>query len=94
VEGLIGGFLATVGVVYLVARVFVPSLGPVPSLVLGGVMGATAPVGDLFESLLKRSLGIKDFSGVIPGHGGVLDRIDSLLLTAPVTYHLLLLMGW
>jgi len=94
VEGLVGGFLFAVGVVYLTARLFVPSLGTVPSLILGGALGAVAPVGDLFESLLKRNLGIKDFSGVIPGHGGVLDRIDSLLLTAPVTYHLLRLMGW
>ena len=63
-------------------------------LLLGGVLAAAAPVGDLFESLLKRNLGIKDFSGVIPGHGGVLDRIDSLLLTAPVCYHFLRLLGW
>jgi phosphatidate cytidylyltransferase len=94
VEGLGGGFLGAVAVVFLSARLFVPSLGLVPSLVLGLVLGAAAPVGDLFESLLKRSLGIKDFSGVIPGHGGMLDRIDSLLLTAPVTYHLLCLLGW
>ncbi len=62
----------------------------------GGLFGlavvATATVGDLGESLIKRDVGIKDKGGLLPGHGGLMDRLDSLLLTAPVTW--LLLSAW
>ena len=55
-------------------------------IVLGLAVAAVGIVGDLFESLLKRSVGMKDASAVIPGHGGVLDRIDALMFAAPVYY--------
>jgi phosphatidate cytidylyltransferase len=53
---------------------------------LGFVAGPLGQLGDLMESLLKRSLGTKDSGGIVPGHGGILDRIDALLVLAPVVY--------
>jgi len=56
------------------------------ALLLGVVLGAAAVVGDLAESLIKREAGVKDSSNVLPGHGGALDLVDSLLFTAPLLY--------
>jgi phosphatidate cytidylyltransferase len=59
------------------------------SVGLAVVVAIFAPLGDLAESLLKRDLGIKDMGSVLPGHGGVLDRIDSMLFVAPAAFMLL-----
>ncbi len=61
-------------------------------VIIGGVASVMSQFGDLSASLIKRSLGIKDYGDIMPGHGGVLDRIDSLLFTAPVIYYLNMLL--
>jgi phosphatidate cytidylyltransferase len=86
VEGAVGGIvLGSAAMVLGGVRLF--QMASVPILVLMSVaVVAVGIVGDLFESLLKRSAGVKDSSSLIPGHGGVLDRIDSWLFAGPVFY--------
>ncbi len=64
------------------------------ALLLGLVVGVIAPIGDLAESLVKRDLGVKDMGAILPGHGGVLDRVDSLLFVIPSVYYLALVLGF
>ena len=66
---------------------FLPSLTLVDCLLCGVVLTFVGTLGDLSESAFKRHVGIKDSGGLIPGHGGMLDRLDSLLLTAPTFYY-------
>jgi phosphatidate cytidylyltransferase len=89
VEGAVGGFVGGVAVMAGLGRLWLPAL-PVPRLVaIGIVLVGLGIAGDLFESLLKRSANLKDSSTLIPGHGGVLDRIDSLLFVIPGYYLIL-----
>lgn len=84
-EGTVGGWLLAT-LVATGAAVFIGR--PVgEGLVLGVVLSLAATIGDLVESLLKRRAGAKDSGWFIPGHGGVLDRVDSLLFTVPVVYY-------
>jgi phosphatidate cytidylyltransferase len=87
VEGSVGGWICALAMGLLVGGML--GLDPRLGACLGGLVGVMAQVGDLCESALKRDLGIKDFGELLPGHGGVLDRFDSLLLTAPVVYYVL-----
>jgi phosphatidate cytidylyltransferase len=86
VEGAIGGFVAGVLVMAVVGAWWLPDFSAIWRVGLGAAVVAVGMAGDLFESLLKRSANVKDASGLIPGHGGVLDRIDALLFAAPVFY--------
>ncbi len=82
-EGALGALAVALLLPWLLRFSF-PSFGPVPLLLTGLVVGIGGPLGDLSISLLKRELGAKDMGNAIPGHGGVLDRIDSLLFVAPL----------
>ena len=87
-EGAIAGFIGAVAAV-MVLGTYLPTL-KLPlwqSLDLGVLIGFFAPLGDLAESLLKRSTGIKDSGKCVPGHGGMLDRLDSMLFTVVVVYY-------
>jgi phosphatidate cytidylyltransferase len=86
VEGTVAGFAFSILTAYLCHIWFVQGLRLVDSLVIGGIAGSVGQYGDLFESMFKRDAGVKDSSSIIPGHGGIMDRFDSLTHTAPVVY--------
>jgi len=85
-EGAAAGFIFSVGGAVAAKYLVLSYLPLVHALVLGCLVGTIGQLGDLTESLFKRDAGVKDSSAIIPGHGGVLDRFDSLLLVAPVVY--------
>jgi phosphatidate cytidylyltransferase len=87
-EGAIGGWLTTALVFYFLAPFFTP-LSPLHAAIMGLVVPMAGFFGDITMSAIKRDLGVKDTSRLIPGHGGVLDRLDSLTFAAPVYFHLL-----
>jgi len=91
IEGSFLGFLAAILAAFLARVWFLHYLSLWDCLFLGGMGGFLAQVGDLVESLLKRDANLKDSSQTIPGHGGVLDRFDSLLFTIPFVYYYLTL---
>ena len=86
IEGAIGGFVFGAALFVVVGLWWLPSMPLALRIALGLTLVALGIAGDLFESMLKRSAGVKDSSTLIPGHGGVLDRIDALLFAAPVYY--------
>ncbi len=87
VEGAIGGLVAAGLVGWLCSRGITPFLTPFAATVSGVLAGVMAQLGDLVESMIKRDAGLKDSAELIPGHGGILDRFDSLLFTVPALYY-------
>lgn len=85
-EGAIGGAVAAVIGACIIKAVGLPELPWIHAIMLGLILDVSGVVGDLTESLLKRSFGVKDSGWIMPGHGGVLDRIDSILFSAPVAW--------
>lgn len=87
VEGAVGGLCGSLAGTLIAKFTFFPELTGIDCVVTALVVGACGQIGDLFESLLKRSFGVKDSGVIIPGHGGILDRLDSILFAAPALYY-------
>ena len=93
-EGSVGGLIAALIVGLLLSSRMVPGLPAMAAAALAAVAAVAAQLGDLLESRLKRRAGVKDSGRFMPGHGGMLDRLDSLLPAGPVfAYGLALLLG-
>jgi phosphatidate cytidylyltransferase len=86
VEGALGGFIVAPAALIVAGGSWLPGIPPLRLALLGVLLVAAGMIGDLFESMLKRAAGMKDSGALIPGHGGVLDRIDALLVAAPIFY--------
>jgi phosphatidate cytidylyltransferase len=86
IEGAIGGLCFSVGAAVLARLWYMPQLQWVDGVIIAVVGGALGQVGDLVESMVKRGYGVKDSGWIIPGHGGLLDRIDAVLFVTPFTY--------
>lgn len=87
IEGALGGVGGSICGTLLAKFTFFPQLSLADALITAIVIGILGQTGDLFESLLKRSFGVKDSGSIIPGHGGVLDRLDSIIFAAPAMYY-------
>ncbi|MFC1553549.1 phosphatidate cytidylyltransferase [candidate division KSB1 bacterium] len=87
IEGGIGGFISAIAAVLLVKYVFFQELSFFHGIMLGAVIGVLGQLGDMFESFIKRKANIKDSSSILPGHGGILDRFDSLIFVSPFVYY-------
>ena len=92
-EGLTGGIVTTFAAAAVVKMVFSLPLSWPQTMALAAILAVCAPVGDLVESLFKRDTGVKDSSGLLLGHGGFLDRTDSLVFSGPPVLGYLLLTG-
>jgi phosphatidate cytidylyltransferase len=86
-EGAVAGFIFSILAAIACQYFFVHQISQIHAAILGAILGVTGQLGDLSESLLKRSVSMKDSGSIIPGHGGMLDRLDSLLFGAPTIYY-------
>jgi phosphatidate cytidylyltransferase len=87
IEGAAGGLAGSLVGAFIARLTFFPELAVTDCLLTALLIGPLGQMGDLFESLLKRSFGVKDSGSIIPGHGGMLDRLDSILFAAPALYY-------
>ena len=95
IEGCIGGIVGAALIGFIYATIFKSHLTTIdnPQLslaIIGAVSSILSQIGDLAASAIKRNHGIKDYGKLIPGHGGILDRFDSIIFTAPIVYLLLM----
>ncbi|HHD7445159.1 TPA: phosphatidate cytidylyltransferase [Citrobacter braakii] len=84
--GLLGGVVTTAGIATVIGPLITPLTWPM-ALIAGLIIGVTGFCGDVVMSAIKRDIGVKDSGTLLPGHGGILDRLDSLIFTAPVFFH-------
>lgn len=89
IEGFVGALAGAAGMALLCRVWFMPAVGKVEIVLISLALAVAGTIGDLAESLLKRAAGVKDSGTIIPGHGGILDRMDSMLFAAPVLYYYL-----
>lgn len=87
IEGSLGGLAGSLAGTVIAKMTFFPQLGFGDCVATALLLGVLGQLGDLFESLIKRSCGVKDSGGIVPGHGGILDRLDSVLFAAPVAFY-------
>jgi len=92
-EGLAGGLVTVLVLAGLVISQLIVGLGMAGALTLGAGIVVAATIGDLSESLVKRDLGVKDLGRILPGHGGVMDRIDGILFALPAAHFIFVAFG-
>jgi phosphatidate cytidylyltransferase len=93
VEGSFGGLILNAIVAFFLWFVLLKKIDPRVLLSIALAVGAVGQVGDLIESMVKRFAGVKDSGNILPGHGGIFDRLDAVLLTSPFLFWILFLFG-